>query len=221
MTRRQHFRDKKMNRGGHANMARLLGLVLLFCVIAIGLFAATGLGFYFRTMPSRAKYFPTNAVVFTGQFDRVFAGLDLLRQGRVENLFISGVNIGAGIPKERFPTQFALDANLRGALASGRLALGEWAENTFENAAETASWYEERGLSGPVLLITSCLHMPRASLALERAMPKVSVVRMCLATAAEDIETDAPISEFAKFIMTLAVAPRAGAAFIAGGDGRR
>ena len=146
-------------------------------------------------------------MVFTGQFDRVFAGLKLLREGRVERLFISGVNPGAGIQKERFATQFSLDADLRQALASGRLALGEQAQNTLENGAETACWRQERSLSGPLLLITSCLHMPRASLALERSLPEVTVVRLCLGGATKAVAPKILMKEFLKFLATLVTPP--------------
>jgi uncharacterized SAM-binding protein YcdF (DUF218 family) len=179
-------------------------------MITAGLLTA-GVEFTRRMEPSPlAEGLPKNAVVFTGQFDRVFAGLEILRQGRIKNLFISGVNRGAGIEKERFAGQFSLDANLKQALASGRLDLGEQAQNTLENAAETTCWYNKRGLSGPLLLITSCLHMPRSSLALERSLPAVDVVRMCLASGANHVTMDTLIREFMKFIVTLAAAPSGG-----------
>ena len=182
--------------------------VLVLRIIFVGLLAAAWVDFARRMEPSgSAERLPANAVAFTGQFDRVFAGLKVLQLGHVENLFISGVNRGAGIEKDGFAAQFPVDANLQRALASGRLALGERAQNTLENAAETACWYKERGLLGPLLLITSCLHMPRASLALERSLPKVDVVRMCLASATSQVTTEALINEFKKFIITLFVAP--------------
>ncbi len=145
---------------------------------------------------------PANAVVFTGQFDRVRAGLEILRQGRVEALFISGVNRGAGIEKEGFASQFSLDPNLEQALKSGRLALGERAQNTLQNAAETACWYKARGLSGPLLLITSCLHMPRASLALERSLPEVDIARLCIASGTKRETANGLVTEFTKFATT-------------------
>ena len=155
----------------------VIRFVLILCMTTAGLLAAAGIDFAHRMASIRsAEGLPENAVVFTGQFDRVRAGLEILRQGRVETVFISGVNSGAGIQKERFATQFSLDPNLEQALASGRLALGERAQNTLENAAETACWHRERGLSGPLLLITSCPHMPRASMALERSLPGIDVM---------------------------------------------
>lgn len=208
---------RRRARASKATVPGLLRVVLVLGLVTAGLFIGVAAEFALRMEPSRsAEDLETNAVVFTGQFDRVFAGLDMLREGLVENLFISGVNPGAGMTRERFAMQFSLDANLQRALASGRLALGERAENTLENAAETACWYKRRGLSGPLLLITSCLHMPRASLALERSLSDVDVVRMCLSNAAKDVTTEALINEFKKFIVTLVVAPIGGMCATAG-----
>ena len=157
-------------------------LTLVIIALTVGIMAVTAVNFAGRvetSLPAGADL-PENAVVFTGQFDRIHAGLGLLRRARVERLLISGVNAGAGIQIETFSEQFGLDVGLRQALLSGRLALGPVAQNTLQNAAETACWYLASGLSGPILLITSRPHMPRASLALERALPGREVLRMSL-----------------------------------------
>ncbi|MFU8865539.1 MAG: YdcF family protein [Rhodobacterales bacterium] len=118
------------------------------------------------------------AVVFTGQFDRIRHGLELLDSGLVKRLLVSGVNPGAGLTPERFIALFAPDAQgLHIVLASGRLELGLAAADTFGNALETASWYQRSGLSGPLLLITSPAHMPRASVALSSRLPDVDIRR--------------------------------------------
>lgn len=145
-------------------------------------------------------------VVFTGQFDRVHVGLDLLRDGRLERLFISGVNPGAGVDPKTFADQFGFDATLETALETGRLALGPHAQTTTENAVETACWYKAQNLKSPLLLITTDLHMPRASLALERALPGVPVLRGAIpSTVGARLRPD-PWAEFAKFLGTFVIA---------------
>lgn len=141
--------------------------------------SATVIDFAWRLQPSRDdSAFPSEAVVFTGQFDRIRKGLDLLRQGRIQRLLISGVNPEAGIVAERFAEQFALDGTMRKALASGRLVLGTRAQTTLENATETACWVSAAEEGGSLLLITSRYHMPRASLVLEGALPLTTIRRL-------------------------------------------
>jgi uncharacterized SAM-binding protein YcdF (DUF218 family) len=117
------------------------------------------------------------AIVFTGQFDRVDAGLALLEGAQVGKVFISGVNRGAGLSREGFAEQFALSPALRDALAQGRIILAPDATITLENAIETACWLAQQGEIRSVLLVTHRFHMPRAALALERAVPwQIAVV---------------------------------------------
>ncbi len=112
---------------------------------------------------------PATGVVFTGQFNRIEKGLNLLEEGRIGRLFISGVNPGAGLNPKTFARQFNLSATLQDHLTTGRITLTTKAQDTIENALETSCWLGEHPKTDRVLLITSHLHMPRASLALERA----------------------------------------------------
>jgi uncharacterized SAM-binding protein YcdF (DUF218 family) len=122
---------------------------------------------------------PDTAIVFTGQFDRVEAGLVLLEREQVETLFISGVNRPAGIRPEGFAEQFVLSPVLHDALAQGRIILAPDATTTLENAIETACWLAQQMQNRSLVLVTHRYHMPRASLALERAVPwKITVVRI-------------------------------------------
>jgi uncharacterized SAM-binding protein YcdF (DUF218 family) len=177
---------------------------LLALLLASAALAALAVDFARRTgstAPATGPL-PATAVVFTGQFARVHAGLSLLREGRVARLFISGVNPGAGIRVQGFADQFGLDAGLREALATGRLLLGPHAQTTAENAVETACWFRAQGLTGPVVLITGRAHMPRASLALERALPGAEVVRWPLPPDLEAGPARTLVLEFGKYAGT-------------------
>ena len=98
------------------------------------------------------------AVVFTGQFQRVDVGLRLADAGAVPRLYISGVNGNAGIDPAHFVEQFSIRnpdiADLR-RLVACCVEWGERADNTFQNAQDTKCWVDRRGLTGPLLLITS------------------------------------------------------------------
>jgi uncharacterized SAM-binding protein YcdF (DUF218 family) len=109
------------------------------------------------------------AVVFTGQFARVDAGLQLVYTGAVPRLYVSGVNARAGILPAHFVSQFSARnqniADLR-PLVECCVEWGERADNTFQNARDTKCWVNRRGSTGPLLLITSRRHMARALAAL-------------------------------------------------------
>lgn len=146
---------------------------------------------------------PETAIVFTGQFDRVEAGLALLEREQVETLFISGVNKGAGIRSETFAEQFVLSHAMRDALAQGRIILAPDANTTLENTIETACWLAQQTQIRSVVLVTHRLHMPRASLALERAVPwQITVVRISPEQVLPGTDRPFVLQELFKFAAT-------------------
>lgn len=143
---------------------------------------------------------PETAIVFTGQFDRIEKAIALLEAGRIERLFISGVNNGAGLNPETFARQFGLSPALQDALDGGVITLGPRAEDTIENALETTCWLSRQPGNGRVLLITSQRHMPRASLLLERPSG-LRVER--LSTSPAIVDARALVTpEFMRFVAT-------------------
>jgi uncharacterized SAM-binding protein YcdF (DUF218 family) len=119
------------------------------------------------------------AVVFTGQFDRVDVGLRLADASTVPRLYISGVNGNAGMDPAHFVEQFSIRnpdiVDLRRLIACC-VEWGERADNTLQNAQDTKCWVDRRALTGPLLLITSRQHMPRARAALSGALPDHAIV---------------------------------------------
>ena len=119
------------------------------------------------------------AVVFTGQFERVDAGLRLADTGAVPRLYISGVNGNAGMNPAHFIEQFSIRnpdiADLRWLVACC-VEWGQHADNTFQNAQDTKCLVERRGLTGPLLLITSRQTMARAMAAVSGALPDRVIV---------------------------------------------
>lgn len=174
--------------------------LLLLMVLAVGDFARRAQSTF---IPS-AVHRPGG--VFTGQFSRVRAGLDLLERGFVSPLLISGTNPGAGISVTGFADQFELSPALRTALAAGTLVLGAAANNTFENAEEARHWLNTLASDQPVVLITSRFHMPRASLALEQVLGERQVLRYALAE--EEVRYVGVFVEFWKFVGTRCGLPR-------------
>jgi len=120
---------------------------------------------------------PTTSVVFTGQNDRIELVLQLFDQGRLDRIFISGVNGGVGISVKNFDTQFQLSLNVRDAFEAGHIILATDANTTIENALEAACWLDKQSNVREIVLIAGRYQMPRASWALESALSRpVSVL---------------------------------------------
>ncbi|MEW5423399.1 YdcF family protein [Amorphus sp. 3PC139-8] len=142
----------------------------------------------------------------TGQFDRVQYGLQLMADGAIDELFISGVNKGAGMTSATFADQFHLSPQLRADEQAGRIVLAPDANTTLENAVETACWLEANSDIDRIALITSDCHMPRASLAMARAVPwRVTVERLDVPHPAGGDARSCSITDFVKFAATWAI----------------
>jgi uncharacterized SAM-binding protein YcdF (DUF218 family) len=144
-----------------------------FCLIAFSaaLIAAGFIGFASslareeRTLDIEAE----SAVALTGGSDRVFEAAGLLARRQAHRLLITGVN----------PTTHG--AALERILPISRelfeccVDLGYQAQDTEGNARETRDWMQRRGLKGPLIVVTSNYHMPRALLELDAALPGVEL----------------------------------------------
>jgi len=149
--------------------ARLGLTVASAALLACG--AAWGMGFaWFNSAARQVGEVPAMAdgiVVLTGGADRIEVALRLLVEGRAPLLLVSGVARGADLADlaHRVP----LDAD-----QAGRVTLGHVAHSTAGNAAETAPWVRAHGMRR-LIVVTAGYHMPRALLAMQRAMPEVQL----------------------------------------------
>jgi len=110
-----------------------------------------------------------SVVALTGGSDRVFEAAGLLARRQARRLLITGVN----------PTthESALERILpiSRELFNCCVDLGYQAQDTEGNARETREWMQRLGLKGPLIVVTSNYHMPRALLELEAALPTVEL----------------------------------------------
>ncbi|WP_417525520.1 ElyC/SanA/YdcF family protein [Marinovum sp.] len=148
---------------------------------------------------------PPTAIVFTGDFDRIRTGLDLLASEEVERLFITGVNGDAGLNIPRFRNQFELSSYQTDWLATGQIILAPDAHTTLENAREAACWLETQPDVDAVTLITSRQHMARASVALQHGIGRVSVVRVISNPEEPYDRLNLDLNEFSQFVATWAI----------------
>lgn len=144
-------------------------------LIVLTMFLAAGwlLGLiqYVETMPDRVEDTLTRTdaiVVLTGGSERLATGLDLLRQGRADVLFVSGV-----FPETRLETLLRDEAGVEDL--RNRVFLGHVATDTISNAIETAIWMREHRWRS-IRLVTANYHMRRSLLEFEAAMPGVTII---------------------------------------------
>lgn len=150
-----------------------LGLaVAMVCALLVLAYAS---GFFERHVTPSASDIrrAAAAIVFTGQFERIDAGLRLLDAGLVTRVHISGLNQGAGLVAESFVRQFSArnpDIHDVAGLVACCVSWSSLPETTFQNADEARCWLDGMSIDGPVLLITSRGHLPRAYFLLSRAL---------------------------------------------------
>ena len=109
-------------------------------------------------------------VALTGGADRIQDALDLLDKGYAGRLLITGVH----------PSLTRADM-ARLAPRSARFIeccvdLGYEAQNTIGNAQEARRWLAEHDLRGPVIVVTSNYHMPRALAELAHELPQTDLI---------------------------------------------
>lgn len=182
---------------------RYLLLMLMALAPVVALIISQGLDFMERSQATAdPNSYPRTAVVFSGQFDRIEVGLQLIEDAAIDRLLVSGANPQSGIHQARFSDQFNLTIRQRSALANGQIILADGALSTLENAIESECWLQSSPEVSEVLLITSSRHMARASLALELTSPNISVVRLTSDPRSPQVGIAHNLSEFAKFIST-------------------
>ncbi|MBL0942508.1 MAG: hypothetical protein IBJ00_07285 [Alphaproteobacteria bacterium] len=114
----------------------------LYAILLLFILWLGGFMWYLHQIPYPPKKTSNAAdaiVVLTGGSQRLGVGLDLLSQGQSQKLFISGVNKEVSF-KEIFYLNKASHPPLNQSIE-----LGYMANNTRENAKETAAWLHKKG----------------------------------------------------------------------------
>lgn len=111
--------------------------------------------------PGRAD----GVVVLTGGTGRVARGLQVLRRGWADKLFVSGVD------RNVKPHEFAVEYKVNSAQMACCVTLGFQATDTMSNADETAAWVKGQDIR-TLRVVTSDWHMRRALLELDQTLPE-------------------------------------------------
>ena len=153
--------------GAATPVRRLINLIVVAIVVAF----VSGFAVFVARLEDRDVLpLPQGqaAVALTGGAERISDALELLAAGKVGRLLITGVNqTTTGGEIARLTPRFS--EWLRCCVDLGYEAL-----NTRGNAVETRDWARRRGLKGPIVVVTSTYHMPRALLELRRLMPDIA-----------------------------------------------
>ncbi|SOC00325.1 YdcF family protein [Stappia indica] len=171
--------DRPMSGRSRSRGRRLLRILVSGLLVAGLAFYA---GSFLRFAATVAGYQNNDAaradaiVVLTGGSERVKHALTLLQAGNAERLLISGVH------PETTPQQIVISTASDLSLFSCCVDLDRNANNTLENASETAKWARENDFSR-LLVVTSAYHMPRALLELNSTMADFDLVPVPVQTA--------------------------------------
>lgn len=138
-------------------IARLAGFVALFYAIGFLYFALT--------LPGPIGDSKTDAVLVpTGGPGRIARGLEVLRDGDANKMFVSGVD------PEVKPAEFAEEFDVRAREMRCCVTLGFLAVDTRSNAGEAAQWLTSNDVR-TVRLVTTDWHMRRAAAELRHSIP--------------------------------------------------
>jgi uncharacterized SAM-binding protein YcdF (DUF218 family) len=117
--------------------------------------------------PSSGHY---DAIIeLTGGESRIPYALDLLKEGKAETLFITGVADGFSF-KDLAVIKDAPEGSIMAALRP-RIFYGEHARDTIGNAAETLEWLKDKPYRN-LLIVTANYHIPRTKLLFSHYLPE-------------------------------------------------
>lgn len=104
----------------------------------------------------------TDRMIFRSGSDRLLQTIELYKNGVIKKIVISG---GSGhlIYKDRTEASFIKIYLVRIGIASDDILFESSSRNTFENAKYTSLLLKDNRIVGNLLLITSAMHMRRAS----------------------------------------------------------
>ena len=144
-------------------------------IIFLSGFGAWGLGFvlFLALLPTGPKDITTSTdaiVVLTGSKGRVQYGFSLMQQGLAKKLFISGVN-----PKVKMPELIELQKIQPDHPTLPQTHLGYNAQNTAQNASETALWAKQEEVKS-IRLVTASYHIWRSMIEFSKALPGVTII---------------------------------------------
>jgi uncharacterized SAM-binding protein YcdF (DUF218 family) len=151
---------------------RTVALACLCCgAFLVSALIAGFIGFVSSLERSETNLFAQaeGVVALTGGSDRVLEAAELLARGQARRLLITGVN------RATHEADLAKILPVSKDLFACCVDLGYQALDTAGNARETRAWALAHGVKGPLIVVTSNYHMPRAMVELSAALPGIAL----------------------------------------------
>ncbi len=139
--------------------------------ILLALYTLFGFVYFTNAIPMQPATMssaPQGIAVFTGTRARLEEGFETLRRYPDSRLLISGVNQGTSV------SQLIRASRARCCPPAERVTLDYKAQDTAENAQETAKWARANNVQ-KLFLVTSNYHMPRSILELNHSAPDLDI----------------------------------------------
>ena len=128
-----------------------------------------------HSLEAKAKTKSDIGVVLTGAQGRIMHGLIALYEGRVANLYISGVNEDITDQQLFSSLGTPLGTKLYNQLQS-KINIGREARSTRGNALEVQKFLKENKQHKTILLITTNYHIPRSLHEFNRTLPDYTII---------------------------------------------
>jgi uncharacterized SAM-binding protein YcdF (DUF218 family) len=152
------------------------GMIRIFaiCVGIVFLFWLAGLFWFMNIIPDHPPEISDTtaaAVVLTGGEMRLERGLQLLQEGTVKHLLISGVSKGSTLKQflKLYPQSKTAITHMRDVIV-----LDDEATTTIENAIQTRQWIQQEQLDS-IRLVTASYHIPRSMFIFSRYLPETTI----------------------------------------------
>ena len=146
--------------------------LLFWTVGVLAVLWLAGLIVYAADIPDKVEDETTHTdaiVVLTGGSGRLETGIQLLRQGLGQKLFVSGVYRGVDVNELLRLARQSPDPT------ECCIVIGHSADNTIGNAAETAAWIKQEGFHS-LRLVTGNYHMRRSLSEFRAVLPDCQII---------------------------------------------
>lgn len=194
-------------------MKRLFSFLMILALLAVTLWVV-GLIWFIGEVPTRttaaneSKATAPVGVVLTGAQGRIMHGLIMLYEGRIQKLFITGVD--ADVPGED------LFRSAGGALAEqlakrfkNKITVGKEARSTRGNALEAREYLDKNARNNKIIIITSNYHIPRGLHEFRRVFPNYTIIPEPVFSSQfpanwwkDEISIHLMISEYHKYVIS-------------------
>ena len=157
-------------------MNHILPIFRRFCLTVVAIVTAWLFGFFLflvtlPAQPSDMMQSTDAIVVLTGGKGRVELGFSLFEAGLGKRLFISGVH--PGVKAHTLASKQKIPTHLTQRLYKAELEYG--AQNTAQNAIETAKWAKVNSIQS-IRLVTGDYHVQRSLIEFKKLLPDVCVI---------------------------------------------